>query len=315
MIFPKDQSVPEIKNRKPGFTSSKLPVYILYIFNWIPYKSDTSKCSYIQALIILIIHVTGVLTFFSFIYGVLSTIGQNAPIILKYIFITLHLYYQVNTFLFMYNSWIRKKTTLILELLDQNSLPYLWPAKHKIYLFLMMLFIGGNFGSLFIFIFYVQDYKIKKVIFSFLGDNKDIIGYLHQIYFLYTGIFCCILPVFISYICTCLNIMIDNLKTTLKVMENTVEISTEDFQAFLKNLDQMIDMVSMIDECFSINIGWLLTLLINNIITFLHTEILFGDCKVFIGGTFRILSDVIAAFILLISTATVYSKVTVLYQI
>ena len=103
-----------------GFTLSKFPIYILYIFNWIPYKLEKSRCSCIQAIITAIVHVTGLILIIVFIYGYVTTATPEFPAMVTYVILTLPIYLQITAILFLCNMWMRKETRLMLESLNQQ---------------------------------------------------------------------------------------------------------------------------------------------------------------------------------------------------
>lgn len=216
MIFPSDQSSAEIKMRH--FTASKLPVYLLYVFNWIPYKFDIlHKCAYVQAIVTAVIHITGLILTIIYVYAVFScNLVSVAPRIMIYVIATLPPYYQINSFLFLYNSW-KEKTVLILNELDQIFLPYIWSTKQKFYMIYMIIYAGGYLITFHYIILLVFQDGVYQFLYGFLNDKNisNLVFNMGLAFIEYLNTLYSIFPFFIGYICICLNVLISKLHNTL----------------------------------------------------------------------------------------------------
>ena len=194
---------------KTRFYLSKLPLYTLYIVNWIPYNiRGINVLKFVLLLIItILINAVGLISNICFAYGFLSNeTFSKAPPILAYAYISLEFYCQINGYLFLYKSWRKGKTDKILEMLDQSRTPYMWVVKYKIYMISMITFVFGSvLISYFVNANVYQDDAYHAQIYHFTAD-KDLVklfSNLQQIVSLYANIIFYMFPVFIAYIYIC----------------------------------------------------------------------------------------------------------------
>ena len=301
---------------KTRFYLSKLPLYTLYIFNWIPYNiRGINVLKFVLLLIItILINEVGLISNICFVYWFLSNeTFSKAPPILAYTYISLQFYCQINGYLFLYKSWRKEKTDKILEMLDQSRTPYMWVVKYQIYMISMITFVFGSvLISYFVNANVYQDDAYHTQIYHFTAD-KDLVKHfsnLQQIVSLYANIIFYMFPVFIAYICICLNAMSNILHKKLKEIITSDELSIDNnFKNFINKFDQTMEMVSMADECYSVNIVCYIIMAVNNIIIWLYLQLVFDTCNLDRMAVVKAMCDAIGLLILLVATSSVQPKV------
>ena len=79
----------------------------------------------------------------------------------------------------------------------------------------------------------------------------------------------------------------------------------------MNKFDQTVDIVSMADECYSVNISWYIVMLSSNIITRLYLLFVFDKCIQDNAVVAKNICDIAAILILLVAASSVQSKVMV----
>ena len=172
------------------------------------------------------------------------------------------------------------------------------------------------FGSLLIFYFttthYYQNEAYQVAVFHYTDDKimSKVLSNLQQVVVLYTSALYYTFPVFIAYICMCLNTMVNVLHNKLKEIITSDELSIDcNFKDFINKFYQTVEMVSMVDECYSVNIVWYIIMLVHNIITWLYLQLVFDKCNINKMAVVKSMCDTIGLLILLVATSSVQSKV------
>ena len=142
---------------------SKLPVYMLYVFNFISY--ELNKINHFRYAVLpimtLLIQTVGFISYILFAYGVLSnTMSSRTPGILTYAYISIPFYLHINSCLFLYKSWKRENTNRVLHLLDETLTPYMWAVKARIWMVCMVACVLGSLLTMYFLIAYMYQSEI-----------------------------------------------------------------------------------------------------------------------------------------------------------
>ena len=304
------------KEDRKRYCFSKTPVYVLYLLNWIhPMLRERNICRYIMATIVtLIIHICGSLLVILEVYGIAtSKTAQSMPIPLMYQVCSQPIFLTINSAVFLFISWFREKTKIILKMLDERQTPFCWSANYKFYILGLMCF---SFGALSLKVHvnynnYVE-YDARKIITFHFVDGYIIKNYLAHgflIYLIYLYSICYMFPVYIAYICICLNNNITTLQCHLSKMKDRSDDVITIFGAFVKQFNDFVSFIEKIDETYRINIGWYIMMLVSIIINSLHSTILFVKCYSIRFQVLSLIIDSISLLLLLLMTSSVYSKV------
>ena len=304
------------------FVLAKLPVYVLYFSNWIPYKDNKNKScrNIILAIFTTLIHTLGITCLSLYLYGILtSPFLQLAPTVLHYALISPSLLSTILGILFLCNSWNMGKTIKILNVFDQNGTPYILSKKYKVFMVfsisIVMCTIITRVYS--VFLNTLSDDKLLKAVWNHFIKDDTLSYVLAKIGFLYYGylfIIHYVYPLFISYICFCLNKIIDNLYTLLKAMKDKNETSDEYFNEFAKKFKETANLVAFIDETYRLDIGWYITISISNMICLLYLKFVFVKCYEASVTMVPLIADTSALLILMMMASSVPSNVSI-YQI
>ena len=288
-------------------------MYLLFLSNYILYKIENKWLFATQLMLALTVHLGGLALHAVYIFGVVSNDALLLiPKLLVYLFLAGPSYQLINVYLFMLKSF-SLKTSSVLNLLDQRSIPHAWSFKYKGFMVLMMALAGVKFWSM-----YTISTSLLKtdvhhhMIFYFMEDKyqAEIIGHAYQAYVKYLVLYYAIFPAYVSYLCLCLNTIINNLRQNLQEIAQTGdELIISEFECFTKDFDQMVDMVSITNDCHSVTIAWFVFLSINNMVAWLYLEIAANECSLSDDIPVHIVCDGICVLIVLGLAASVYSKV------
>ena len=301
------------------FSVAKLPVYLLSLSNCILYKTDKKWIFEAQLILALTVHLGGLALHAVYIFGVASNEALPLiPVILVYVFLASPSYMIINAYLFMLKSF-SLKTSSVLNLLDQRSAPHVWSFKYKGFMVLMMVLAALQFGSLFSVTtaFFKTDIQYHMV-FYFMEDKyqAQIIGRVYQAYTYYLLIYYVTFPAYTSYLCISLNKMINNLQQNMQdiVQKGGNSSIISEFDCFIKDFDQMVDTVSITNECHSVSIAWFVFLSVSQMVTWLYLEIAVNECSLSENMAFHIVLDIMSVLIVLGLVSSVYSKVQNYFQ-
>ena len=219
-IYPKEDSRAE--ESLEGLAVSKLPVYTLRLFNWIPLISLKEKKYAIVIYLIFttIFHILGILFIFLNIYRVASTkYAAFVPTSMKYVLFVHGIYLLINAGLFMYRSFFTNDTGNILNFIDKK-ISNMWSLSYKsfmicIFCFYLMFSIARQYA------YYnnlCKDYFRKIATYHYI-ENKTFRDVLFSGYYLYTAYlmtFQHLFPLFMTYLCICFRLNIISLQKYLK---------------------------------------------------------------------------------------------------
>ena len=297
-----------------GKVVSKLPVYALHIFNWIPPMSLKEKkwLFVIYVIFTAIIHVLGITFICLNIYGIVSS--KYIPIIpmpVRYILIVHSIYLLINAGLFMYRSFVRNHTRNILNVIDKR-MSNRWTTTHKsfmaiLFCFYVMLSVARQdvyYNSLY------KDYFRKILTYHYI-ENQILIDVLFTGYYLYTAYlmtFHHLFPLFITYLSICFCTNINSLQQYLKEIKNDAENPNEQFKTFTQKLNGTIDFLKAMDEAYRNNIGFFIVMSISDFIDWLYTIIVFHKC--YPEAHITIIIRMLGFSILFIVASSIHSKVS-----
>ncbi len=128
------------KTQRVSVFLSKLPVYILYIFNWIPWKPDSK----LLLAFTLMLHVTGLVVSLIFVVGVVGYLEQsnsmydviNVPKMLQYCSISPVCFLMTVVYVYCYSQW--KQTTSIVHKISELSIFRECSSKHIVAMITMV---------------------------------------------------------------------------------------------------------------------------------------------------------------------------------
>ena len=239
------------------FSISKIPVYLMYLLFWIPHRSD-KKWKHAVGITICVIHLLGFVVMIIRLYAI-TKFYQSIPQIPVYLMLVPTVGSLIFDYLFVYKSWIKYDSSEILSLLDKSSMPKAWDAKHKI----LVTCLTGNvilLVTLRIWSLGEPFYdSIKTLIFEFITENeitKDYLAFSTAIYSYYVNTISHLFPVYISYVCICINIIIIKLHKLLDdLTENNNALTiNETMEKFMRHLNIVMNLVSKVDDIYNVNI-------------------------------------------------------------
>ena len=288
-------------------------MYLLFLSNYILHKTDNKWIFTTQLILALTVHLGGLALQAVYIYGVVSNeVLSLIPKILIYVFLAGPSYQLINVYLFMLKSF-SLKTPSVLNLLDQRSTPHVWSFKYKGFMALMMALAGVKFWSMYTISTSLLKTDVHYHMILYFMEGKyqaQIIGRVYQAYIKYLIFYYAIFPAYVSYLCVCLNTMINNLQQNLQeITQKGDELIISEFECFTKDFDQMVDMVSITNDCHSVPIAWFVFLSINNMVAWLYLEIAANECSLSDDMPVHIACDAMCLLIVLGLASSVYSKV------
>ena len=297
---------------------SKLPVYTLHLFNWIPPMSLKEKKMLFVVYVVFttIIHVLGI-TFISLsIYGIVSS--KYAPIIpmpMKHVLLGHPMYLLINAGSFMYRSFCTYDTRNILKVTDER-ISNRWSTTHKSF----MAFLFGFYAMFSVarqHAFYnnvYKDYFRKILIYQYI-ENQILIDILFTGYYLYTAYlmtFQHLFPLFITYMSICFCTNINSLQQYLEEIKNDAENPNKQFKTFTQKLNETIYYLKTMDEAYRNNIGFFIVMSIIDFINWLYTYIVFHKCYRY--DKITITAEMLGFLILFIMVSNIHSKVSYTYS-
>ena len=297
---------------------SNIPIYILYTSSWIPFTTwDDNRHKFIfHSTCILLFHITGISMLILYLYGIhTSKLMSVAPVVLLYTLSVTDSLMMIQGFLFLYKSWCKRKTQKIIKLLDENVAPRMWSAKYKLLMVVITYLACVSVCGRNIVWFYatVKDNRLPMIVYHFGGGHhlKNVLYMAHLVYMIYCIILFHMLPTFVVHISISLLTIIKDLKMKLnEIIENIDAVNAnEKFDAVIKKFNRLINLIRIIDETYNIDIGWHMLSSVNNVICFIYLGIVLWSCyppSVNIGP---IVFDSFGLLLLMVTTATVHSKV------
>ena len=304
----------EVKEKT--FFLSKIPVYLMYLLFLIPHRSD-EKWKYAVGFMTCGIHLLGFMVMIIRLYAI-AKFYQAVPQIPVYIILAPTFGLLIFTYLFIYKSWVKDDNLEMLSLLDKTSTPKAWDVKHKI----LVVFLTGIvilLVTLRIWLFDEPFYdSVKKtLILQFITGNevtKDYLAFSTSVYNNYVYTILYLFPVYISYICICVNIIITKLHKLLDdVNEDCKNLTIDDnMEKFMEYLNTVINLVSKADEIFNANIFWFLAVSLSNMAICLYMAIYLERCHYFDKRFASFVSDAFGLLVLTTMAESVSTRVSVM---
>ena len=254
----------EVKEKT--FFLSKIPVYLMYLLFLIPHRSD-KKWKYAVGFMTCGIHLLGFMVMIIRLYAI-AKFYQGVPQIPVYILLAPTFGLLIFTYLFIYKSWVKDDNLEMLSLLDKTSTPKAWDVKHKILVvFLTSIVILLVTLRIWSFDEPFYDSVKKALIFQFITGNevtKDYLAFSTSIYNNYVFTILYLFPVYISYVCLCVNIIITKSHKLLDDVKGKNLTIDDNMEKFMEYLNTVINLVSKADEIYNANIFWFLTVSLSN---------------------------------------------------
>ena len=306
-----NSDIAEVKEKT--FSLSKIPVYLMYLLFIIPHRSD-KKWKYAMGIITCGIHLLGFMVIIIHLYAIVKFYKglQQIPL---FIILCPTFGLLIFTFLFIYKSWIKDDNLEMLSLLDKTSTPKAWDFKHKI----LVVFLTGSVIVLVTLRIWSFDesffYSVKNafIFHSITGNEiiKDCLAFGTSVYSIYVYTILYIFPVYISYVCICVNIIITKLHKLLdEVAEDGKSLKIYgNMEKFMEYLNTVIHLVSKADEIYNANIFWFLTVSLCNTTICLYMAICLGRCHYFDIG---FVSNAFGLLVLTTMAASVSTRVSVM---
>ena len=305
---------PQVTN-KQSFPVSKIPLFILYLCNYMLYEPQKKCLTIIQVVLAIITHFSGITLMAIYIYGVLTAEPLlDVPVLLIYEIIFFPVCLAIHAYLFIFKSW-RLKTFTVLRLLDQPSAPFLWSKSDKLYLMIMTGFAGISLVTAYkILTKLFQSDLSLKIIFHFVQYKNvpNIFSNLIHLYIVYLSIILSIFPVYLSYLCFNLNKIVDILQQRLReIMQNNNITIVENFEQFVQKFEEMLMMISETDDCHSINIACFISVKVHCIIMWIYTGTALKACNPLQSKSFYASCDSISLLFTLLVLSSLASKVNI----
>ena len=301
------------------FNFSKLPTFLLYILNWIPF-CDTDRCTIIfilNTVFTILFHLLGEMTSILIIYQTRVKLHDvPAPRIFVASLICVGIFPFVNATLSLFKSWRKTGTRKVLKIIHENNCQStLLSPNSKMFITIMNLFVviglvhkvtetGTTFGSTYAIVMEGHNHFIKSVI------TRKAIAYAALIYRFYLETLWILFPAFLFYIFIQLFSMLDHLQKSLEInITNGTIYTNNTFDNFTNRIKYLFGIISLVDETFNFNIGVYLMMAVINSSAEPYLLISMGDCFTSAAFIAMILFDLLTIFLIMLLAAIVNSKV------
>lgn len=309
------------EEHKNKLSISKLPVYATMLLLCIPLKKNRGERTPVVFCmltgVVILIHGLGLVSLVSFIYGVItSAFVEDIPPLFLYALFAPLIFQAVHCYFFIMKSWNKQKAIKLLNLLDNCKSNWNWPTKYKIIVVLLMSY--SSFAVVMAFYLWKHVYMYERnlhILFHYTSNQNFIIfvRISSTVFILYMNAMYALFPSYISYICLCLQALIE------RCAEDLMEIATPKsilaaigLEKFILSFDEVTKSVSLTNEIYDINIWWFVVFGINNTVVWLYLSLVMTTC----GATALVWAEIAMeglAFSLLVLVASgVHTKVNIL---
>lgn len=304
-----------------GLTVSKLPLYIFYALAWIPHSVFLRSTATFACLVsvTVLLHCGGLVVTFMYIYGIVQNkMPFNTPLVLTYAATTPLFCQLVHSYLFLYKSWNKHKTLKLLLDLDKRASLFCWSAWHKTTIILLTsLPLAGLAVSFLLQTQLYMDDDQLPMLFPYIKDEEDrkTIKFCSVAYYMYQSTVLYGFPMFFGYICLEVNIILEDCVQKLTNIANVIETSfcKSDFEDFCQKLMRIVHLISDIDDCYSVNISWFITISVNTTMVWLYLAIVLKECQLSNVMFGQIAFDGLSVAILILLASNVHSTVGVIF--
>ncbi len=290
---------------------SRLPTYILWIFNWIPWTTKHSSFMFFTILL----HIPGVVVNVVSVYALRqgSYFGIEIPKVMCYALMATIVYPMLHGYLFIFKSWQNRKANDGVETLHIAGAFRKWCLKDKVLIILLVLFC--TFAVLVEYL-YAKAALLNDIssgyYFSVFHFNTmmEIARYLEIFYIMFLHI---CFHMFLSFmVCICFSI-IKLFEQLLKNLEDFCTsrepVDRSQFKIHTNIFHETTKLVSMLNEKYTLNTGLYVLILLNNIIVKAYLALAFKKCNLSAMMYFQIAIYCIAVGILCLVASSVHSKV------
>ncbi len=296
------------KTQRVSVFLSKLPVYILYLFNWIPWKPDSK----LLLAFTLMLHITGLVVSLIFFTGVISHVGQSnsiymilkVPKVIQYCSISPVGCLIAVSFVFLYSQWKYFPSSTVLQKITKLNTPGEWSSKHTVVI--LILVCHGILSSICLYFLvgdmFLREDNMSVLLYFFKNETtRQALRNFEMFYAVYMSICFYMFPSLLGYICISLKMVCH---------KSTKHLAVKDFKKFAENFQSFIELVSETDKLFSMTLGVYIVALVNDVIVWIYFSLVFDKCGVARMMYPQIACDSLAVGFVFVLAAAVHSEVS-----
>ena len=299
-------------------TILKLPLYMLYILNWIFHRSGETTTRrgitlIFQITISTIVHLCGVITVVVFLYGFFSngSVTQGVPLSLQYVYVSQAIFPVFTACLFLVKSW--GKQHKFIDVLTQHKYDITY-CKQLVLNVLMLGYVLFALAALFVrAYFFVWDSAASKTAFQFIqnGNFEEILKQIFNVYQIYLFTLYYIFPSFVLYICIkVVYIFKIEYRPFYQAIANGNIYKDGFFEEFAEKFGEKAEIVSELNDLLNLYFGGLLANSLNCLLCGLYMTFLLFNCDVPVISSLSIMIvESINIIIFLVPMAVMHSKV------
>ena len=258
------RNMSDTEKQRSNLALKKMIVYLLYALNSIPFGvTQWNLRSFIHLSFTVVFDTAGFDVLVLPIYGIIidKHLRQNLPKVFQLSMYTMTFFPLVNGVLFLYKSWMKEGTPMILNTLHEKCDSLHWSLKSKFWALIMnLLGLGGVAVVILGIIDNLQEDSINKISqqypFAQSKNRITILVYVYVIYKLYLEVLWVLFTPFLTYIFIHLIILCESIQSSLKeLVENETIYNHNGFERFIDKIKDVLNVVSFVDETYNINIG------------------------------------------------------------